>query len=214
MDLTQLAEALGLAKDSPQETILSSAAKAVMDGIAARQSLNTLTSELPKMGIRLEGEKLSRVVEAEAVALDITIKPEDSDEVKTLKKDLANARLSTTQAALASNKAMLDRLTKEGRVPPAGIAALSRLMGMRDQAEVLSLSADGTQVLSRVENVKADLITFLNVLPKLTIAGDKSKLVQLSVEPKDPAAKDPQALAAKGGEMASRISKATKTALE
>jgi len=212
MDLSKLAVALGLDKDSPSDKILTAAAKAVADGVTARESLSNLTAELPKHGFKLDQGK---VIRTEPIALDIVIKPEDSPETIRLKEELLKGR----KEAFARQQEQLNRLVASGKVAPAMAEKLGRFLSGIKEFEAIALSQDGAQDpqaigerLGKVEEALKLAVELLGATPGVILADDKGKLrpglrtVALSDPPGPEGEKDAEALARKGAEIHKRVS--------
>jgi len=201
--LARLAESLGLPKDSPQDKVFAALAGRLAEGDAARESLSSMTGAVEKAGLRLDQGKLVKVNTIEA--LDLAIKPEDDEEKVALKKDALQRRLDAQKAELSGDLAAVEGLSKEGRLPPAVIEPLRKLVGLKGKVTALALSRDGKEILEAPAEARAltlEVLKALSTLPKMTAPAG---LQRLSAETKDPSDKTPEALANEGKAIAARV---------
>lgn len=208
MDMSQLAESLGLPKDSPQDKVFAALAIRLAEGDAAKtelasvkESLSKLNGELTASGMKLDQGKLVKVNAVDA--LDLTIKPDDDEEKVTLKKNELARRLDAQKAQLAQDKALVEGLSKSGRLPPAVTAALNKLVGLKGRVEVLALSKDGKEVLSAPEEARTLILQVLNGLGSLPQLTTPAGLSRMGVEKAEQ--KEPEALSKEGAEIAARV---------
>lgn len=197
MDLAELAEALGLPKDSPADAIYKAAASVVLDGKKSKDQLSTFSEQLSGHGLKLEQGKLVKVAAAN------TPPPADeSPREKELRERLERIEGEGAKSRLSSAKAEAERFIKEGKVPAAVAEKLERVFALADGAESLALSQDGTAVVRRVYDVAGAVRDVLNAMP--SIKG--SSLSQLAPFGGDDAKKKAEALSKKGREVAQRVS--------
>ena len=142
MDLTNLAEALGVAKDTPAEKILAEAAKAVANGISAKQSFEKLSKAIGESGQKLAAD--GKLVRVEPLKLDIL--ESDSDEVKALKAELAAKRLADQIAGVKGRKEIVAKLCKDMALPPAMLELADEVFGIQGELETVMLSKDGSGI--------------------------------------------------------------------
>ncbi len=200
--LARLAESLGLPKDSPQDKVFAALAGRLADGDAAKESLSTLTAAASSAGLRLDQGKLVKVNAVEA--LDLAIKEGGDEEKIALKKDALQRRLEAQKAQLAQDKALVEGLSKEGKLPPAVTGPLQKLITLRGKVEVLALSKDGSEILAAPEEARQlvlEVLKGLGTLPKLTAPAGLQRLAV----PKDEEAKGAEALSKEGADIAARI---------
>lgn len=213
MDLSKLAQALGVAKDAPQDKVFAAAAKAVLEGTKAQESLSKLQGELGKYGLSLDQGNLVKV-EAPADTEALAINSTDDAQAAAWKKELLERRQKDRLASVSTIGSALDRVIKEGRVPPAAKEVLSRVAGaITGKTNVLALSKDGAQVISTVsESLNQEFLKALESFPRMTLSAEGLSVLKTEPLISDPVAgKDSEALAQKGREAAARASRSSKT---
>lgn len=165
MDLSKLAEALGLKKDEKAEVVLAKAAGVVAEGTAAKANLEKLSAQFGELGLKLEGEKLVKTVREK---LSTEPKDGDSAEVLEMKKLLKEANVDRAKSQLSSAKELAAKFIGDGKVPPAMKEKLERLFSMKAQAEALSLSQNGEEVLKTGFDALGTLKEILEAIPGIT----------------------------------------------
>lgn len=197
MDLSELAEALGLPKDSQPDAIYKAAASVVLDGKKSKDQLSTFSEQISGHGLKLEQGKLVKVA--------ASVVPPPADETpreKELRERLSKIEADGAKNRLSSAKADADRFIKEGAVPPAMAEKLERIFALADGAESLALSQDGSAVVKRVFDVASAVKDVLNSLPLKMKGSSLSQLAPMG----DEAKKKTEALSKKGVDVARRIS--------
>lgn len=194
MGLEELAEALGLPKDSSAEVVYKAAAGVVLDGKKSKDSLSTFAGQLSEHGLKLDQGKLVKL------STSTPIPPDESAREKELRERLSKMENEGARAKLSFAKAEAERLVKEGRVPAAFAEKLSKVFAVAGNVEALALSSDGTDVVRQIVNVADTLKELLSALPSIKTGG-LSQLAPMSDEVK----KEAQALSAKGREVAARV---------
>lgn len=194
MDLAELAQALGLPKDSPAADVYKAAASVLLDGKKAKDGLSAFTEQLSGHGLKLDQGKLVKVAVPE-------VKPgaNDDAEKKELRERLAKIETEGAKAKLSFAKAEAERLVKEGRVPAAFAEKLSKVFALAGNSEALALSSDGAGIIKEVVNVADVLKELLSSIPSIKDRG----LSQLA--PMGDDVKKSEALSAKGKSVAARI---------
>jgi hypothetical protein len=179
MDLSKLAQRLGLPAESNEATVFEALAKRDAEGRAAVETLSTLAGELPKHGFQLSGKVLSRLA---PVSLDISPKEGDDEEKLALKKRLAAAEEAANLARLAENKAFVTKLSADMKLPPALMSTVEEVLGVRGEMEALALSKDGKVELRRSKDFGTTVRTLLEALSSMK-GGPKFKTETKEAKP-------------------------------
>ncbi len=181
MELKELAKALGMPEDSTLEQVIA-AIKAMMAKLAEREKsadekvvdaekkvetaeavATSLAKQLPAHGMKLSGDGKT-IVKSEPFSAEI--KDDDSEQVRELKRTIAESRLHTGKARIESAKTLATKFIGQMKlVPPAQQEALTRLLTAGDRAEALSLSADGQSIERKAFDQLRDLTDVLESIP-------------------------------------------------
>lgn len=166
MDLTKLAEALGLPKDTPADKLFAEAASNLLknkqEAAESKQQLEALSSSLKDHGLKLDGSKLVKL------ATDKKEVPADeTPREKELRERLEAMEAKDAKGRMQFAKQETERLVKEGKVPAAAAEKLTRLFSTVESAQALALSSDGSAVVKQAISVVDTLRDVLNALPAI-----------------------------------------------
>lgn len=178
MDLSKLAEALGLKKDAKPEEVLAKATGAVTEASKAKVSFDKLSAQFGELGLKLDGEKLVKIAPEK---LSTEPKEGDSPEVLEMKKLLRESKIDSTRNQLSRAKELASKFIGDGKVPPAMKEKLERMFSMQARAEALSLSQNGDEVLKTTFDALETLKEILDAVPSMT----EDRLSQLEGKPED-----------------------------
>lgn len=201
MDPKKLALALGLDPEkATADQVLEAATKAGQDLKLSRESMTALSAELSKHGLKLDGGKLLKVEPVSADTLDLSVKPEDDAQTIAMKTELLSHRVGAAKGRVENAKSEADRLVKEGLVPPAMQGELAELLSIGNEASAVALSSDGKAIIQKTVRASEILGKIFKAIPGILKPG----LQRLSTDPAEQGGdnKDPEALAAKGAEIA------------
>lgn len=172
----QMALALGLPEDAPEEKIL--------------EAFKGLSSQAGEFGLKLDAGKFSKL-------------PPPSSEPKTDLEKQQAVELAQFKAEKALNAAKdmakkVEGLIKAGIVPPEKAEILSRLMAVPGKVQALALAKDKAGLENVQVDVSADVEALLSGLPGITTQ-------RLSTEQRTDAEKSDAAIDKKVDEVLSRI---------
>jgi hypothetical protein len=194
MDLKQLAVALGLAADTPEDKIFEEAKRlksAAVDPAAQLSAQQKKVSEqLAAHGFVLEGDKVTKLEKKPQTELE-----------KELSTQLASVQLDQHKAKIAAAKAKVDSLVKSGLVKPAEQESLTRILSVVGKVESLSLSSNPEEIKRVPIDLATELEKFLGSLSSIT----KEKLNQLSKDDVDAAKQKSEQLSKQAAEVAARV---------
>lgn len=214
MDFSKLAQALGLPKDSPQDKISTAAAKALAEGVGAKESLSRLEGELGKYGLKLDQGTIVKI-EAGPASEALAIKDTDDAEARAWKTELAERRKKDQLDRIKAIGTALSARVASLQLPPDSKEVFERVLcAIPPKATVLALSSKGDEVVSTVsESLQAEFLKALESFPKMGMPAEG--LSRLSGDPLIPPSEKPktdaEALAQRGREAAARRSRQSKT---
>lgn len=168
MEMSKLAEALGLKPDAPQGEIFGAAAKLIKD---RSKDVDDLKAALATAGLKLDAGK---VVKSDGTALDAAPKPPPADETpreKAMREELEATQLTTAKLQLDNVKAEVERAIKGGKLPPALAADVTKLLSAAGRTQALSLSSDGSKLVKDAFDVAATVRKVIDALPSITKEG-------------------------------------------
>jgi hypothetical protein len=194
MDLKQLALALGLDENAPQDQVFAKMALVVKEGTEAKTSLAAVREGLAAHGLALSED--GKVVKPEQLATE----PREGDdpEKAELRRQVAANALETAKMRLSAARKETEDLVKSLQVPPSMAQELERLLSASAPAESLALSQDGGAVIKMAFDVAGSVRKLLGAIPKpmaktvQQLAADKedeAKREALSTKAKNLAAK-------------------------
>lgn len=194
MDLTKLALALGLPKDTAPEKVLeaaeSKAAGADAEKKAAVAAVETqLAAAAKEHGLELAGGKF---VKGEA-------KPQTALE-KQLMEKIASLEADDAKSKIAAAQALAAQFVKDGKVPSAVQEKLQRVLAVSGKLESLSLSSNPHEVTRTAIDLSSELSAIFQAIPSLT----KEKLSQLVPADIEEAKKESEKLSKTVNEIVSR----------
>jgi len=194
MELGKLALALGLKEDAQQKDVFAAMAKVLEDRGTASQALSSLEKELGGFGLKLDGGKLVKLAKPTEPPADET--PRE----KAQREELSKLNLELSKQRIAGIKGDVAKFIQEGKVPPSVEGDLTKLMGLANNAETLTLSSDGTAVVKNVFDATDTLKRILSALPSIKSPTQLGKLGDVNVDKKER-----EALSAKAKEVADRV---------
>lgn len=198
MDLAKLRKMLGLPDTAAEAVILEKleghfkAASGAVDKVKVHDAL---LSQLPALGLKVEGEKLVKL----SAAPEHEPKADDDEEKKALRKLLAETTLAQGKAKLTKATELSQGYVKALKVPPAMQEELANLFRIADDATVLALSQDQTAIVKKPFDAFASLSKILDAIPAMSAEA----LAQIGVKPEG-GAKGGDELRKKGAEIAAR----------
>jgi len=170
MDLTKLRKALGLADTATEQEIFAASAQRITAGLAATSENDKIKAALAAGGFKLEGDKVVQLAHPPTGA-----RPDDDEEKKALKARLDAVEKDGARARIAAAQVEVEKLIKDGRVPPAVRTELTQLMSVAGKAQALALSAQGGDPILAAFDVFECAKKVFNALPAVTA----EKLAQL-----------------------------------
>ncbi len=178
------------------ESHFTAASTAVAEKTQLAQERDGIVASLKAGGYKIDGGKVVKLAQDPTAA-----KPEDTDEIKELRKLAASAILTQGRTRIASATELAQKFTAAGPVPPAMKAELEKLFSMAAEAEVLSLSQDGSALVKTAFDAVGSLKKVLESIPGMS----KEALSRLGTAASGEEKKEKDALREKGRAMAASI---------